>query len=111
MSSYAPLPFTPVPINRKKGIVSYSQLLKLANQFQLGRKAYSLFVDNGSKVSKAVKPIVAKHATDSCDKFCTSWRNLSATQQAGLVSLTHEGSRGCWGFRKGIGSWIGSCKK
>jgi hypothetical protein len=41
--------------------VSFGQLLKLANQFRLSRKAYSLFEDNGSKVTQAIKPVIAKH--------------------------------------------------
>jgi hypothetical protein len=91
----------PVPIDRKKGIVSFSQ-------FQLGRKAYSLFADNGSKVTQAIKPVIAKHATDGCGRFSTSWRNLSATQQAGLVSLTHEVEPRLLGLSEGdwITDWV-----
>jgi hypothetical protein len=52
-----------VSIDRKKGIVSFSQLLK----------AYNLFTDNGSKVIQAIKPVIAKHATDGCGVFRTTW--------------------------------------
>jgi hypothetical protein len=46
--------------------------------------ARNLFADNGSKL------VIAKYGTGGCGVFRTTWKNLSVTQQAGLVSMVRE---------------------
>jgi hypothetical protein len=59
------MPHVAIPIDRSKGLVTFSQLHTLAKEFKVDRKVYRLFSDNGRDIIKVVKPIITKYATDS----------------------------------------------
>jgi len=84
------MPRTQVPINRSTGIVTFNQLFALSEEFKLEAKVCKLFADSGRRVIRLVKPIIAKHATDSSGKFTMTWKMLSSTQRATLVRFVSD---------------------
>jgi len=99
-----------IPIDRSKGLVTFSQLLTLAKEFKVDRKVYRLFSDNGRDVIKLIKPIIAKYATDSSGNFRTNWKLLSSSRRAALVRYDMRRSLGWRGFSRGNGPRIWSLR-
>ncbi|OXV07285.1 hypothetical protein Egran_04950 [Elaphomyces granulatus] len=92
-----------VPIERRKGVNNFDQLLTLTQEYKLGDKAYSLFGEKGRGIIKILKPIIRKNATDENGVFSSNWKGMTSIQQAALGKAVHE--REPWMLRHFEGGW------
>jgi hypothetical protein len=92
-----------IPVERRKGVNNFDQLLRLAQEYNLGNKAYTLFGEKGRGIVQIVKPILRKNATDEFGVFTSNWKGMTAIQQAALGKEVHE--REPWMLRHFEGGW------
>jgi hypothetical protein len=92
-----------IPIERRKGVYNFDQLLSLTQEFNLGNKAYSLFGEKGRGIIQILKPILHKNATDENGVFTSNWKMMTSIQQAALCEAVHE--REPWMLRHFEGGW------
>ena len=103
MSSAVRRPHVMIPVERKKEVNNFDQLLRIAQEFHLGSRAYNFFGDKGRVFCQTLKPIINKKATDENGIFIRSWKIMTSTQQAALAAVVHE--REPWLLRYFEGGW------
>jgi hypothetical protein len=79
-----------IPVERRRGIVNFDQLLGLAQEFNLGSKVISMLEERGHGLIEKIKPIITKHATDENGEFNRNWKDLTALEKASLVEIVHK---------------------
>jgi hypothetical protein len=78
-----------IPVERKRGITNFDQLLGLALEYNLGAKVYSMLGEKGHGLVEKVKPIIVKKATDENGDFLRNWKDMTSIEKAALVEAVH----------------------
>jgi hypothetical protein len=96
-----------VPRTEMKGVENFSQMLEIGERFDVGRKAFTMFSEKGSRITGRVKPLIAKHATDDDGIFRTRWQDMGCNEQSNLTELVHRAEPWLLRFERGwAAEWV-----